>query len=249
MNKHLNLVSVKSGKFYLYRGIGDFHCKEGSITYEKLQQNNTSIIWTNLGGKFLKFPTSLSDKRRKLRKGPQGISEKDLGYVFARSGLNCESIVVEAGSGSGFSTSFFSCCVRKVYSYELREEHLKVAKENVKIMSNRDNVEFVLGDVKEHIKNIPLESCDLLFLDMLDSYKVLNEDTSCLKLGAFVVFYIPSVTQIISLVQKIERRDDLYLQEISEVSVRSWKFEGKVARPNHHRKEDFTAFLVFVRKV
>ncbi len=240
------LISLKTGLFYYYKPEnGDFHTKEGFVKAEEFKEGVRKVV-SNLDREFYVFPSNDYDKLQKFRRGPQLITTKDLGYILARSGIGKESYVVEAGSGSGAATSFFARLVKKVKSYEVREDHQKIAMKNFESMG-LDNVDFILGDLNDYIEKET--DVDLLFLDMPDPQIVLQKDLSACKRGSYIVCYVPSIVQIQEIINVVKGRNDLYFEEISEVILRHWRVWERIARPEHRKEIDHTAFLVFIRKV
>ena len=242
------LISKKTGNYYYYRkGTGDYHTKEGYLAEEELNSSKSVICTANQGGtrEFMMFDANDFDKIKKFKRGPQMIQAKDLGYVVGRTRINKKSKVVESGSGMGVATTFFASLVDKVVSYEIKEEHHKIAQKNVEMMEI-DNVELINGDINDEIEN--QKDIDLLFLDMLNTQDVLKKDLSGIKSGRYIVCYVPSITQIQALIDVVKDSDSLYLEEITEIIARNWTVWEKVARPNHRKEIDHTAFLVFIRK-
>lgn len=240
------LISKKTGIYYYYKeGNGDFHCKEGFVKKEELESDKIIVV-SNTNREFIMFDGNKFDLTQKFKRGPQLITPKDLGYVAARCYLGKTDFVVEAGSGSGAATCFFANIVKKVNSYEIKEDHLKIAKKNVETMG-LDNVEFFNIDLAENIENE--KDIDLLFLDMPEPNSVLSKKLDCVKRGAYIVCYVPSISQIQEITKLTSERDDLYFEEISEVILRHWKVWERVSRPEHRKEIDHTVFLVFIRKI
>lgn len=239
------LISKKSGKYYYPKETQDYHCKEGIIKQEDLNSDKKVVVSTK-NKEFFNFTANNFDYRQKIKRGPQIITPKDLGYIIARTAMNKNSVVVEAGGGSGAATSFFAGIVNKVHTFEVIEDNYKIIQKNLDFLGCNDNVNLTNGDLKENISQ--LKDYDLLFLDMPNCHEVLNEDISGLKSGHYIVCYIPSISQIQALSDLVFNREDLYLEEVTEVGLRHWKVEGKVSRPEHQKEIDHTAFLVFIRK-
>jgi len=243
------IISTKTGNYYYFDETKnqDFHTKEGFVKLDDIL-NNKKVI-SNTNKEFLVLEASDFDKINKFKRGPQLIQAKDLGYVVGRCRLSRKSCVLEAGGGMGVATSFFSSIVDSVTTYEIREEHLKIIRSNLDFM-NCDNVELKLGDLNDEIGSYEKEKFDLLFLDMPDVEKVLEKDLKSIKNGGYIVCYVPSITQVLDITKVIEEKhDELYLEETTEIISRQWKCWGKVARPNHRKENDHTAFLVFIRKI
>lgn len=240
------LISKKTGKYYYYtQENGDYHCKEGVIKEEDIQSGASRAV-THTNREFMIFEANGYDMTKKYKRGPQLILAKDLGYILSRSGINKDSIVVEAGAGSGAATCFFAKFTKKVLSYEIREEHCKIVEKNIEF-TGVDNVELVNKDLADEIDNI--RDYDLLFLDMPDPVPILEKKLSGLKLGHYIICYVPSISQIQEITKSISQINTLYLEEITEVIIRHWRVWERVSRPEHQKEIDHTAFLVFIRKV
>lgn len=239
------LISRKTGKYYYFNGVGDLHCKEGVVKNEDINSGEL-IVKSHMGKELLVFDANPYDVRQKFSRGPQIITDKDLGYIISKSGITKNSIIVEAGGGSGVATCFFSQIAKKVRTYEIREDHIEVINKNLELIEAK-NVKLIKADINKKISKE--KDFDMLFLDLPDHHKVVEKDILGLKKGHFIVCYVPSITQVLDITNVISNRKDLYLEEISETNVRNWKAWGQVARPHHRKETDFTAFLVFIRKL
>ena len=89
--------------------------------------------------------------QKKFKRGPAVIIPKDIAIIIANTNLDKSSIVLDAGSGSGFLTCFLARFVKKVYSYDNRKEFLEISKSNAASLGLK-NITFKLGDVHETIK-------------------------------------------------------------------------------------------------
>jgi tRNA (adenine57-N1/adenine58-N1)-methyltransferase len=241
------LISKKTGNYYYYNGIGDYHCKEGFVTEEQLNSGKNLVI-NSKEREFLIFESNKHDEFQKIKRGPQIITEKDLGYIIARSGIDKTSSIVEAGGGSGGATTFFGRICDKVHTYEIREDHGKIIEANLKKFG-LENVELTIGDLVEHIETIEKDSLDLLFLDMPEPTIVLEKNLDALKSGRYVICYLPNVSQMIEVTKLLAEKQNLYLEEVTEVQTRHWKVWERVSRPSFRSEQDFTAFLMFLRKI
>ncbi|NQZ84536.1 MAG: methyltransferase domain-containing protein [Nanoarchaeales archaeon] len=240
------LISRKTGNYYYYNGIGEYHCKEGFLTEEQLHSGENILI-NSKQREFLIFEANKHDEFQKIKRGPQIITEKDLGYIIARSGIDKTSHIVEAGGGSGGATTFFGRICKSVHTYEIREDHCKIIETNLKKFE-LDNVELTLGDLAEHIETIDKDSLDLLFLDMPEPNMVLEKNLDALKSGRYVICYLPNVSQLLEVAKLIAEKQHLYIEEVTEVQTRHWRIWERVSRPEFRSDQDFTAFLMFLRK-
>ena len=240
------LVSLKKGDFHYPKDGADYHCKEGIIKREDLESDKKIVI-SHTNQEFLKFTGNKRDISQRYKRGPQIITPKDLGYILARTYLSKDAKVVEAGGGSGAFSTFFGNYVKTIHTYEVMEDHIKIIEKNLELQDIK-NVKLINGDINEYIEKE--KDVDLLFLDMPDCQKVLEKDLSGIKSGGYIVCYIPSITQILDLNDVLANlREEILIEEVSEIIKRDWKVWGKVARPLHRKEIDHTAFLVFLRKI
>ncbi|MFW5704568.1 MAG: tRNA (adenine-N1)-methyltransferase [Nanoarchaeota archaeon] len=240
------LLSLKTGRTYYYNENGDYHCKEGSFTEKELKSENNRLT-SNKGTEFLISDSNLYDKAQKIKRGPQILITKDLGYILARAGIDKNSTILEAGGGSGAATCFFARFVKKVLTYEIRKDHCDIIEKNINNFGLK-NVKLINKNLADDIEKL---SADFVFLDMPEPIEVLEKKLSKIASGSLICCYLPSITQISNLIQFINenKKDELYTEEISEIIHREWKINSRVARPNHQKETDHTAFLVFLRKI
>ncbi len=224
----------KEKKYYWNKG--DFHSNEGYIKEEDIKNG---IVKTNIGKEFFISDAKFIDKIEKIKRGPQAIMKKDIGIIITNTGIGKDSVVAEAGSGSGKLTAFLAKICKKVYSYERRGHVLKLAKENIKFLGF-NNVVFK----NEDIKNIKEKNLDAIILDLSNPWDYINECHKALKSGGHLVIYVPTITQVNDFVKENKL---FHVSEIIELLKRPWFVEGKKVRPNS-RMIGHTAFLVFCRK-
>lgn len=241
------LISKKTGNYYYYNGVGEYHCKEGFLTEEQLHSGE-NLVKNSKDREFLVFESNKHDEFQKIKRGPQIITEKDLGYIMARSGIDKTSSIVEAGGGSGGATTFFGRICDKVHTYEIREDHCKIIQSNINKFG-LDNVTLTHGDLAENIESMDKDSLDLLFLDMPEPNMVLEKNLDAVKSGRYVICYLPNVSQMIEVTKLIADKQNLYVEEITEVQTRHWRVWERVSRPEFRSEQDFTAFLMFLRKL
>ncbi len=240
------LISLKTGNYYYYNEQGeDYHCKEGFITESDLLSGEKLLI-SNTGKKFLCFNANDYDKRQKIKRGAQIITTKDLGYIIARSGISKTSFIVEAGTGSAAASILFSQIAKKVHSYEINEDHFKISQKNIEKFE-LENIKLIFGNLGDYIENE--KEVDLLFLDMPQPEDIILKDLNAVKKGSYIISYLPSITQVVELFKACSQKDDLYIEEVSEIILREWKINEKIARPQFNKEIDHTAFLTFIRKL
>lgn len=231
----------KPRSYYVRKMDQDMHVEEGAIKKEDFLKNK---ITTNKGIEFACFDATALDDMTHVKRGAQVITPKDAGIILAETGLTKESVIVEAGSGSGSLTCFLARLIKHVYSYDINQEHFDIAKQNIKDLKI-DNVTFKLQDVSEKIDQ---EDVDAVILDMPEPWTCIETAKKAVKVGGFIVAYVPSTTQIQQFCNQIHADDDLYWIKTVEIIARKWKVKGKAVRPVSQGL-GHTAFLTFVRRL
>lgn len=179
---------------------------------------------------------------RKLKRAPQVVLPKDIGTIMAYTCISKESIVVDAGAGSGWLALSLARLCKQVYSYDIRGDFLDVARKNQEILGI-ENIEFKLGDV---CKKIEERNVDLVTLDLPGSEKALRNAKKALKPGGYVVGYLPHMEQVKKFVEKLS---SLGFEEpcTTETIVRDFLVRKEGMRPTNTGLWH-TAYLVFARK-
>ncbi len=179
---------------------------------------------------------------KKLKRGPQVITPKDIGIIISYTGIGKDSFCVDAGTGSGWLAVSLARVSKKVVSYELREDFKKIAEKN-KIIANVDNLEIKLSDV---LKGIKEKDVDLITLDLPNSEKAVKYANKSLKEGGYLVGYLPNTEQVKRFMMKMEHYNFTDMLTI-EVIVRDILVRKEGVRPST-KGIWHTAYLVFGRK-
>ncbi len=232
-------VLIRKGKKY-YWNQGDLHTSEGVIKEEDII-NAKGNVTNHLGKEFTIFDASFVDELQKIKRGPAIMLPKDIGAIIANTGIDKDSIVIDSGTGCGVTSAMIARLVRKVITYEKKEEFYKIAKKNFKKLGIT-NIELKNKDISEGIDE---EEADLITLDLPEPWNVLKHALNVLKSGSFVVSYLPTIIQVKELV---ERSRNFYHEKTIEILEREWFIEGKKVRPKNQML-GHTGFLVFLRKI
>ncbi len=234
------LIDEKNRK-YLYKG-KDMHTKDGVIKKEDIEIKN--LIKSSKGKVYRVVEANFYDKFLKIKRGPQILTPKDIGYIISRTGIGRNSIIVEAGGGSGAFSCYLGNICKKVYTYEVRKENIDIIKQNLEFL-DICNVKVINDD----IKNLKEKNFDLLFLDLPDPDRVLESIINNLKKGIEIVCYLPSMFQVEKLVEFCNKNlEDFFIEEVTEILKRDWIVEHKKVRPQNQML-GHTAFLVFIKKI
>jgi tRNA (adenine57-N1/adenine58-N1)-methyltransferase len=231
------LTEVKKSKLHTQDGIFDLNELKRKKFGEKIK--------THLKKEFSIVKPNIADiLEKKAKRLPQIIMPKDIGLILAYTGIEPGSLVVDAGTGSGFLAIFLANYIKpgKVVTYEIDKKFIKVAKENIK-SSGLKNIKLKQKDIT---KGIDEKNVDLVTLDMKNAEKVVKYAYKALKPGGYLVIYSPHIEQVISVSKEIEKKDFCDLKTVENI-VREWQIE-KITRPKTTGIMH-TGFLTFARKV
>ena len=220
----------------------DFSTQYGSISADTLKKKKARL--TLRGEQFYIFDAAVPDVCSRFKRVAQLITPKDAAAILARTGVTKQSVIVDAGSGSGGLACFLALHAKKVYSYDVDDVALQTAQENAHKLQLK-NVFFKKHDVTT---GIPQRNVDLVVFDLLDAERAIPAAMTSLKTGGFLTAYTPSITQALQFVNTALQHEELAFLSTIEIIERSWKVEGKILRP-HTDGFGHSAFLTFFRKV
>ncbi len=234
------LVRVEEGKkLHTHRGVVDVGCLIG--------KPYGCIIESSKGYRFYAVKPTLADLAIKARRATQIIYPKDLGFILLNLTIGRGSIVVEAGTGSGVLTGVLASWVMpegRVYSYEVREEFLDVARRNLERMGVLEYVELKNKDVVEGIDE---ENVDAVVLDMATPWLVVRHAYRALKPGRVMASFSPTIEQVQKTVFEMEREGfiDVRTYEclLRDVIVKEGKTRPDTFMIGH------TGYMTFGRKI
>ena len=184
----------------------------------------------------------LPEPYNKMKRAPQVILPKDIGIIIAYSGVNRESVCVDAGTGSGWLAVGLARIAKKVISYELREDFIKIAEKN-KAMENLQNLEIRHGDITKDLKE---KNVDIVTLDMPSSEKAIPRARKALKENGVIVGYTPHMEQVVKFAAKLEKSG------FTDIRTYECILRDMLVRPEGMRPSTkgvwHTAYLVFAKK-
>ena len=224
------LFDKKNRKYYWEKG--DLNTSFGLI---KESEINKDEAVSNTNQKFTVMTANFLDNLERIKTGPAYTSLKDIGAILTYTGINKNSVIAEAGTGSGFLSSILSGFVKKIESYEKNEDFYNLSMKNLEKLG--------IKNVKLHNKNISelKGKYDLIILDLVDPWNYRLE--SNLKRGCYLVSYLPNITQVKNLV----RDTKMHHEKTIEILEREWHVDERL-RPKNFRL-GHSAFLVFLRKI
>ena len=221
----------------------NFNTPFGYIKSKELKKESR-IVKTNTGEEFYIFKAGFIDKFKKLKRNAQIVTLKDIGVIIANTGINKESKIVDAGGGSGALACALANISKQVTTYEIRKDFTKLIEQNIKNLE-LTNIKVKNKDIS---KGIAEKNIDLIVLDLPDPHKIVKHAEKSLKHGGFLISYVPSITQVIAFVKEIKKHKNLYYLKTIETIERSWKIDGRIARPEF-KMLGHTGFLTFIRKL
>ncbi len=219
---------------------GDFHSNQGILKEEDIKSK--SRLESSSGKEFSAYDAKFIDNLKKIKRGPQIMSFKDIGRIIIETGINKNSTVLDCGTGSGMLTASLANIVKKVITYEKREGFLKIAKKNFENLGLK-NITIKNKDIYEGIDE---KNLDLITLDLEKPDLVLKHAETSLVSGGFLVVYVPTIPQIQNVLKNIT--ENLQVTKFTEILERDWKFERGIVRPENQML-GHTGFLLFLRKV
>ncbi len=246
MEKIRLVLASDSGKRLYVRSISkDYHCQYGMVKKEELKKiKGSGSVKTNTNIVLSAFKPSFIDAYMKIKRAPQIIPLKDVAAIIAETGTGKESLVVDAGSGSGALALFLANIAKKVVSYEIREDFSAVAKENVSLLQLK-NITIKNRDV---YKGIDEKNADVITLDLPEPWKALEPAAKALKAGGFIVSYSPTTPQVADFIAAAAKNKSLLHIKTIEIIQREWEFNERVIRPKS-QPIGHSGFLTFMRKI
>ena len=241
-NKKL-LIEQNTGKKYLVKELTeDYHTSFGIISSKDLKGKSTKIK-SSTGKNFLLLDATFPDLWEQFQRGPQIMIQKDIGLVIAKTGINKDSEIVDAGGGSGSLCLSLANICKKITIYETNPEHHKVVQKNI-ALCNFSNVNLKQDDIYRGIKEKEL---DLITLDLPEPWHVTKHAEKALKEGGYVVIYLPNLTQVQKFLASLKGTSIKALETI-ELLERKWAINEQIMRPEFQML-GHTGFITFCRKM
>ncbi len=197
-DNHILLLSEKSS-YLINSNQKRINTSEGIIELDNIKTGTE--IKSHKGVPFTVVKPNLNDYiNHKLRRLPQAIIPKDSAIIMALTGINKNSVILEAGTGSAFSSVFFALHCKKIYSYEIRKDFFENAKKNIQILG----IKNIILKNKDILDGIRERNIDMILLDMKNAEKAIPLAFNSLKTGGFLVVYSPYIEQVKASVEIIK---------------------------------------------
>ncbi len=239
-DKNIFFLKLKSGEIF---GTHKGNIKHDDIIGKEFGQ----YVQTHKGKSFLILKPTLYDIiMYGIKRKTQIIYPKDSAYITLKLGLTSGMKVFETGIGSGALTIVMANAIKPdgiIYAYEKEQTHINVAKENLKLAKMDKYVILNHKDISEGIQE---KDFDAAFIDVKEPWKHITQVKDILKKGAPVGFLVPTVNQIIKLLETLEKNSFLKI-EVKEILLREYKPVSERLRPED-RMVAHTGYLIFARK-
>lgn len=233
---------------------GQFHSHKGIINHDDIVgMDEGSVIESTLGSSFLLFHHLMVDHVLSMPRGAAVIYPKDAAQILVEGDIFMGARVLEAGAGSGaLSMSLLRAVGPEghVYSYEIRDDHLEYAVDNVEeyFGSRPEWWSPRLGDLGDVTAEDLGGPVDRIILDMLEPWENLETVRDLLIPGGVFMTYVATVPQLMKVMEGIRELQCFTEPKAWESLVREWKVEGLATRPEH-RMNAHTAFLIWTRRL
>ncbi len=239
------LITKHGKKFYAKNLDEDLHTQYGFIKKEDLKEAGEGILLkSNTSKEFFVFNPYFIDLYRKIKRDAQIIPLKDIGFIIAETGINKESRILDAGSGSGALACFLASVAKEIVTYEIREDFIEIVKSNIEFLRLK-NIKIKNKDI---YKEIDEKNIDVAILDVPEPWKAIDNCAKALKPGGFLVSYSPSVPQVADFVNELRKNENFVYIKTAEITEREWEIEERRVRPKS-KGIGHSGFLSFARKV
>jgi len=238
------LITKQGKKFYVKDLTKDFHNQYGFIKKRDLKKKDGSVLKTNTKKELSIFSPSFIDLYRKIKRDAQIIPLKDIGLIITETGIDKNSKIIDAGSGSGALACFLAHLCKEVITYDIRKDFINIVEKNIEFLGLK-NIKIKNKDVYNKIDE---KDTDLIVLDLPEPWKAINSAKKALKVGGFLVSYSPSVPQTMDFVNEINKSKNFVHVKTSEIIEREWEIEERKVRPKS-RGIGHTGLISFCRRI
>lgn len=239
------LLITRQGRKFHAKKDEDVHTQYGFIKKEELRSSKDGdLLKSNTGKEFFVFTPFFIDLYRKIKRDAQIIPLKDIGAIISETGINKESRVLDAGSGSGALSCFLASIAKEAITYEIRDDFIEIVKANIESLGLK-NIAVKNINIYEKMDD---KDIDVVILDLPEPWNAIGSCSKALKPGGFLVSYSPSVPQVADFVNAVRRNDAFVYLKTSEIVEREWEVEERKVRPKSSGI-GHSGFLSFARKV
>lgn len=242
------LISPKGKKRVVKIQGGEIHTHKGYVRVGDIVGRQPGlIVKTHTGEKMVVLKPLAVDYIPKLARRTQVMYPKDLGYMVLSLGISPGFKVLDAGTGSGAAAMVMASLVKptgKVFSYDVNEESIEVARRNLERAGLAEYVELVHEDVKTAVFK---EFFNAALMDFPDPWDALGNVSRYLKPSARICLVLPTMNQLEKTHEAMVDHGITHLETVEIFIRRIRPFQGKV-RPES-LMTGHTAYLMLGAKV
>jgi len=233
------LIKIKKGQV--------LHTHKGFIHHDDIiGRSYGERIKSNLGVEFVLLKPQIQDYVTKMLRRTQIIYPKDMALIILNTGIGPGWKVVEAGTGSGALASFIAHYVKpsgRVYSYEIRDEFIEIAKKNIEKAGVLAYIEIKNKDITRGISE---KNVDAVILDLATPWLVVPHAYKALKGGGAFASFSPTIEQVVETVEALYEKGFVNIETV-ECLVRSFQVKRGQTRPET-LMIGHTGYITFARK-
>ncbi|MDO4928640.1 MAG: tRNA (adenine-N1)-methyltransferase [Corynebacterium sp.] len=243
--RHATIVLEHGAQYFTHKG---------AIAHDDIiGSDEGSVVQSAQGYEYLCFRHLMVDHVLSMPRGAAVIYPKDTAQILIEGDIFPGARVLEAGAGSGALSMALLRAIGdqgSLYSYEIRQDHLDFAEDNVAQFFGSQPVNWHphLGDVGEVTQADVDGPVDRIIFDMLAPWEHLDTVRELLIPGGVFMAYVATVPQLMKVMEGIREQRCFTEPRAWESLVREWRVEGLATRPEH-RMNAHTAFLVHTRRL
>lgn len=244
MDKKLLIIDERGKKYLVERG-SKLETDIGTFRIPTTVKPRT-VLESHLGRRGLLLEPSIQDFVEKMSRPTRILHFEDIGYVIARAGLREGQTVIEAGTGSGCCTLYFSRAVGqsgRVISFEIREDIHRAAVKNIQNFGC-GSVDLINADLIEKREDV---KADLFFLDLAKPSGFIELALKSLNPGGLIAAYAPFIEEGARCLKKFQDLGCMETQ-MTEISRRDFETGSNGTRPKTTQTVH-TGYLIFGRSL
>ncbi|MBI1969972.1 tRNA (adenine-N1)-methyltransferase, partial [Candidatus Woesearchaeota archaeon] len=139
---------------------------------------------------------------------------------------------------------FLARIAKKVITYDIREDFIKVVEQNKKFLKLNN----LIIKKKNIYEGIIEKNVDLITLDLPEPWKALDAVAKSLKHGGFLMSYSPTIPQVSDFVEAVKQHEHFVYLKTIEIIEREWELEERKIKPKS-QPIGHSGFLTFVRRI
>ena len=232
---------------------GEFHSHRGLISYDDIiGKTYGSVVFSKpydtQGYKFYVLEPLASDYIVHMNRRTQIIYPEDAGLIIIYAGIKPGTKIIEAGCGSGALTCILGDIIRPnghLFSYDIEEKNLKIARRNVERMKLTDNISINYGNIIS--ENLNHSNIDVIILDMPQPWEAIERISNYLKLSGIFVSFSPTIEQVKKTHFALKKYEFIEINTY-ELLKRTMQVKKNATRPQV-RMIGHTGYITFARKI